>query len=95
MATVASEKIPLDEQLPENSTRQYRDGVMVGVERLADWVCASSWVHQDFTWQSADRSSNTHGLAGRGRPELWVLTPRLSELLVLMDSLITSGRPAR
>jgi aspartate aminotransferase len=41
-ALAASEKIPLDEQLPESFTRQYCEGVLVGVERIADWVGASS-----------------------------------------------------
>jgi aspartate aminotransferase len=41
-ALAASEKIPLDEELPSSFTRQYCDGVLVGVERLVEWVGADS-----------------------------------------------------
>jgi aspartate aminotransferase len=37
-ALAASENIPLDEDLPADFTRRYCEGVLAGVERLADWV---------------------------------------------------------
>lgn len=39
-ALVASEKIPLDEELPAGFTRHYCEGVLVGLERLVEWVRA-------------------------------------------------------
>jgi aspartate aminotransferase len=39
-ALAASEKIPLDEELPPEFTRQYCEGVQVGLERLVKWVAA-------------------------------------------------------
>jgi aspartate aminotransferase len=39
-ALAASENIPLDEELPPGFTRQYCEGVLVGLERLAEWVGA-------------------------------------------------------
>jgi aspartate aminotransferase len=41
-ALAASEKIPLDEPLPEDFTRQYCETVLDGVERIVDWVGANS-----------------------------------------------------
>jgi aspartate aminotransferase len=40
-ALAASENIPLDEELPAGFTRQYCEGVLVGVEKLVDWVAAN------------------------------------------------------
>lgn len=37
-ALAASENIPLDEDLPAEFTRRYCEGVLAGVERIADWV---------------------------------------------------------
>jgi len=34
----ASEKIPLEEQLPDCFTQRYCGGVLVGIERLVEWV---------------------------------------------------------
>jgi aspartate aminotransferase len=39
-ALAASEKIPLDEELPAGFTRQYCEGVLVAMERLVEWVAA-------------------------------------------------------
>ena len=41
-ALAASENIPLDEGLPADFTRRYCEGVLAGVERLAEWVSAGS-----------------------------------------------------
>ncbi len=40
-ALAASENIPLDEELPAGFIRQYCEGVLVGVERLVDWVATN------------------------------------------------------
>jgi aspartate aminotransferase len=42
LALAASEEFPLDEPLPEDFTRRYCEGVLAGVENIADWVDASS-----------------------------------------------------
>jgi aspartate aminotransferase len=39
-ALAASENTPLDQELPAGFTRQYCDGVLVGVEQLVEWVGA-------------------------------------------------------
>jgi aspartate aminotransferase len=39
-ALAASEKIPLDHELPPEFTRQYCEGVLVGMERLIAWLGA-------------------------------------------------------
>jgi aspartate aminotransferase len=37
-ALAASEKIPLDQELPPGFARQYCEGVLLGVERLVEWA---------------------------------------------------------